>query len=141
MPSHFCKDFTHEYITIPTITDSRGNLAIIDNVGSVLPFNVQRVFWIYNVPEGQVRGLHAHRTCSEVLVAVKGSLNITLTDKDGPKEYKLDSPNKGLLIRPFVWCKLEKFSSDCVCICFASEAYDETGYINDWDSFSEIIKK
>ena len=77
MPSHLCKDFAHEYITIPTITDSRGNLAIIDNVESVLPFNVQRVFWIYNVPEGQVRGLHAHRTCSEVLVAVKGSLNIT----------------------------------------------------------------
>ncbi|EHG24676.1 sugar 3,4-ketoisomerase [Alloprevotella rava] len=140
MTTHLCKNFEHKYIYIPTIADSRGNLAIIDNAKSVLPFKVQRVFWIYNVPEGQVRGLHAHRTCSEVLVTVKGSLSVILTDKNGTKEYNLNSPNKGLLIRPFVWCKLEKFSSDCVCICFASEAYDETGYINDWDSFSELIK-
>ena len=140
MTTHLCKNFEHKYIYIPTIADSRGNLAIIDNAKSVLPFKVQRVFWIYNVPEGQVRGLHAHRTCSEVLVTVKGSLSVILTDKNGTKEYNLNSPNKGLLIRPFVWCKLEKFSSDCVCICFASEAYDETGYINDWNSFSELIK-
>lgn len=126
-------------IKLPTFLDSRGNLTLYDKVSDSLPFLAERLFWISNVPQGQVRGLHAHKTCSEILIAVNGSVSVTLTDKNGSQTYLLDQPNKGLIIHPYVWCKLDNFSTDCVCLCLASEAYDETGYINDWEEFQEII--
>ncbi len=128
-------------LLLPTHTDRRGNLTCIEALKDV-PFDVKRVFWIYGIPEGEKRGEHAHRTCAELLIAVSGSLKVSLSD-DGKHftEYVLNTPNQSLLIPPMVWCRLYDFSADCVCLCLASEAYNKEGYINNQDEFIAICEQ
>ena len=107
----------------------------------MLPFDVKRVFWIYNVPEKQHRGCHAHRTCSEVLFAVHGAVDVTLQTSSGRHTYHLDSPAKGLYIEPMCWCELKNFSEDAVCLCLSDQEYDEAGYIHDFEEWKRKINK
>lgn len=117
------------------LKDKRGSLCVAQSNLLHEPFQMKRVFWIYDVPEEATRGEHANRSCTELLVAVSGSVKVWLTDGHSECEFLLDSPEKGLYIPPMVWCRLTQFSPNCVCICMADQDYDEELYINRYEDF------
>lgn len=119
---------------IPNFGDMRGLLAAIE-LGDDLPFAPKRCFFVHSVPNKRVRGEHAHRVCSQFLVAVHGSLSVVIDDGADREEVFLDSPNCGLFIPPGVWGTQYKFSGDAVLCVFASHAYDSSEYIRDYEAF------
>lgn len=123
-----------------TFTDSRGNLTIAEE-GIEVPFKIQRVYWIHGVPEGEERGKHSNRVSSEYVIAVSGSVDITLEDTEGRRTYHLDSKEKGLLIPPDTWDEIRNFSPDAVLLVLASHSYDESAYINSYEEFLQSIGK
>lgn len=125
-------------LDFPKKKDTRGVLTYIQESENI-PFDIQRVFWIYNVAKGMERGKHAHRTCSEVIIPICGSFKISVS-VDGINfiDYILDSLSQGLLIPPMVWCRLYDFSENSICLCLASEPYNKEGYINDLSEFIRI---
>ena len=113
---------------IPRHIDERGTLSFLQNDGT-LPFEINRAFWITNVAYGKERGHHSHRTCSELLVAVKGSFCVEIKTADGLEKFQLNENEPlGLMVCPHEWCRLYDFSTDAVCLCLASENYDADGY-------------
>ncbi len=125
---------------LKTYTDSRGSLTIVEE-GHEVPFKIQRVYWIHGVPQGEERGWHSNKISSEYVIAVNGSVEITLEDKDGRRTYLLDSREKGLLIPPDTWDEIRNFSPDAVLLVLASHSYDETAYINSYEEFLQHIGK
>ncbi len=113
--------FHCQLITLPLATDARGSLCFAEN--TQLPFPIERVFWIYGVPEGKTRGGHAHTTCA---------------DGKSEKTYHMDSPQTGILIPPNVWCELRNFSPQTICVVLASETYNSEGYINKYEDFKNL---
>lgn len=124
---------------LKTHTDKRGNLTIAE-VGQEIPFDIQRVYWIHGVPQGEERGGHSNKEIFEYVVAVNGSVDITLEDINGRREYHLDSKEKGLLIPPDTWDELKNFSPDAILLVLASHSYDPDAYINSHDEFMEYIR-
>lgn len=124
-------------IDLPTFTDQRGCLTLVDNnaVTQLLPFKPARIFWIYGTTPSTVRGQHAHRSCWEMVCAVSGSFRLTLNDGREEKTFMLDSPCKGVIIPPMVWCRLYDFAPSTACLALASDDYDAEGYINDFEQF------
>lgn len=120
-------------IMVQQHNDARGSLSVLDD--EALPFLVKRVFWIYDVPGEAERGGHAHRTCTELLFALNGSLRVTLTD--GHQEYTvlLDCPTQGLVIPAGIWCRLHSFSPHTVVLCLASEPYRAEGYLHSFEHY------
>ena len=120
-------------IEIPKIEDPRGNLSVIE--GSTIPFKINRVYYLYDVPSGAERGGHGHIFQQEILIALSGSFDVLL--KDGLKETKitLNKPNFGLLIVNGIWRELVDFSSGSVCLVVSSDVYDEKDYIRDFEEF------
>lgn len=116
-----------QIINLPTAQDERGALTIIERV---LPFEVKRVYYIYNVAEGSVRGGHRHKTNVQALVCVSGSCRINLNDGSKKSSVLLDSPNKCLVIEPEDWHTMEEFSKDTVLLVLASQYYDANDYID-----------
>lgn len=125
---------------IKTYTDERGSLTIAESMGSV-PFPITRIYWIYDVPQGVKRGFHANKLSYQYLVAVNGSVDICLEDKNGRRPYHLTSRSEGLLVPPETWNELTNFSPDAVLLVFASHTYDPTTYINSYSEFLEYIKR
>lgn len=115
--------------------DARGKLCVAQEDQFGKSFHIKRVFWICDVPAGAVRGEHANRQCTELLVAVKGSVEIWLTDGKDSYTFLLNRCDAGIYIPPMVWCRLKNFSEDCVCLCMADADYDETHYINQYEQF------
>lgn len=124
---------------LKTFTDERGCLTVSES-GKDLPFEVKRVYWIYDVPEGQERGKHANRITYQYLVAVKGCVKVTLENKEGRHTYMLDRPDKGLLIPPLTWNELLYLSSDAVLLVLSSQPYNPETYINSYEDFQRIIR-
>lgn len=124
-----------KFIEIPKIRDVRGNLAVIEK--DSIPFEIKRVYYLYDVPSGSYRGGHAHKELHQLLIALSGSFNVILKDKFGnEKTVTLKKPDEGLLIPNMIWREIEDFSSGAICLVIASKTYDEEDYIRDFDDFS-----
>lgn len=117
-------------------SDRRGDITIVQNDGT-FPFDVKRVYYLYDVPGGAARGAHAHRTLSQLIVAASGSFQVTLDDGIQKRSFFLNRPYQGLLVRPGIWRDLDDFSSGAVCMVLASEGYDKEDYIRDYQEFIE----
>ena len=123
------------------ITDPRGNLTVAEQQADV-PFDVKRVYWVYDVPGGESRGGHAHRHCREMIVAVSGSFDVTLDDGSEKQTYHLNHPWQGLFVDTGIWRTLDDFSSGAVCLVLASELFEENDYIRDYEQFlKETLNK
>ena len=125
---------------LKTHTDKRGNLTIVEE-GIDVPFKIQRVYWIHSVPQGEERGKHSNKVSSEFVIAVNGSVEITLEDINGRETNLLDSKDKGLLIPPDTWDEIRNFSPDAVLLVLASHSYDESSYIHSYGEFLKHIGK
>lgn len=121
-------------INIPKIEDSRGNLAVIEK--DSIPFEIKRVYYLYDVPSDSYRGGHAHKEQSAVLIALSGSFEVVLDDGKKREMIMLNKPNIGLLIPTMIWRELQNFSSGSVCLVLASDTFDEADYIRDYDQFT-----
>lgn len=126
-------------IDLPKIVDPRGNLTVAEQMKNV-PFNIARVYWTYDVPSGERRGGHAHRTCQEIIIAVSGSFTVEVTDGNTHQAFHLNHPYQGLYVGTGVWRTLEDFSSGAVCLVLASELFDEEEYIYDYDEFLDLVE-
>lgn len=124
-------------IEIPKIEDPRGNLAVIEK--DLIPFSVERTYYLFDVPSGAYRGGHAHKECQELLVAVSGSFEVVLDNGKTKERIMLNNPTQGLLIPVNTWRELENFSSGSVCLVLASHTYDEADYIRVYKDFTALV--
>lgn len=122
-----------QIIAIPKIEERRGNLSVIE--GDTLPFEIKRVYYLYDVPSGAERGGHAHKNLQQFLVALSGSFDVVLNDGKEERIITLNKPYEGLLIKSGIWRELQNFSSGSVCLVVASEVYIEEDYIRDFEEF------
>ena len=125
----------HDAITldITKVHDTRGNLSVIE--GNAVPFEMKRVYYLYDIPSGARRGGHSHKNQQELLVALSGSFDVILNDGSEQKTVTLNKPNVGLLIVNGIWRELQNFSSGSVCLVLASDVFEEEDYIRDFDEF------
>ena len=121
-------------IDFPTHQDKRGNLSIAE-AKKEIPFAIERVFWIYDVPEGAERGAHSHNECAEMVVPVCGAFDMTVDDGITQATMHLDSPCQGILIPAGVWCRLSNFAPNTICVVMASHPYNAAGYIHDYSVY------
>lgn len=129
-------------ITLESHSNQRnGNLTLMQNSDGC-PFEIKRIYYLYDVPAGESRGGHAHRKLHEMLVATSGSFSVTLTDGSGAERtVMLNRPNIGLHIVPGIWRTLQDFSSGAVCLVMASLPYDEAEYVRSHDEFLRLKNK
>lgn len=133
MPISDCK-----IIGLPKITDLRGNLTFIEGRKHV-PFEISRVYYVYDVPGGAERGGHAHKALSQLIVATSGSFDVVLDDGERKQRFHLNRPYMGLLVCPMVWRELDNFSSGSVCMVLASNLYDEDDYYREYSAFKAAV--
>lgn len=122
-------------IHLPKVVDPRGNLTVAEQ-GIHVPFDIERVYWTYDIPGGESRGGHAHRNCEEVIIAASGSFDVTLDNGHEQRTYHLNHPYQGLYVGTGIWRTLDDFSSGAVCLVLASELFDEDDYVRDYDTFA-----
>ncbi|CAD0005963.1 MULTISPECIES: sugar 3,4-ketoisomerase [Flavobacterium] len=122
-----------KHIKFPVVEDTRGNLAFIQN--DILPFEIKRIYYLFDVPSNAFRGGHSHINQEEILVALSGSFEVTVNDGNSKKSFLLNKPNIGLHISTGIWRELENFSSGAVCLVIASDVFKEEDYIRDFDEF------
>lgn len=123
---------------LPKITDPRGNLTVAEGL-DIVPFEIKRAYWVYDVPGGGSRGGHAHKRLHQFVIAVSGSFHVTLDNGFERQTVLLNHPYQGLLIDAGIWRTLDDFSSGAVCLVLASEHYDEDDYIYDYDEFLKYV--
>ncbi|WP_456314229.1 sugar 3,4-ketoisomerase [Pseudomonas shirazensis] len=126
-----------QIISIPKIEERRGNLSVIEN--DTIPFDIKRVYYLYDVPTGSERGGHAHKNLQQFLVALSGSFDVVLNDGKEEQIITLNKPFEGLLINSGIWRELRNFSSGSICLVVASEVYIEDDYIRDFDKFMKYV--
>lgn len=129
-----------ELLNFKTLGDERGSLIAIEQ-GYNAHFQIKRVYYIFDTKEGVERGFHAHINLKQIAIAVKGSCTFVIDDGTKRAEVKLNNPNQGLLIEGLIWREMKDFSPDCVLVVLASEHYDESDYIRDYDKFIKEAKK
>ena len=126
-------------INFPKIHDPRGNLTFIESNRHV-PFEIKRVYYLYDIPGGEARAGHAHKELQQVLIAIAGSFDVLLDDGEEKKQIRLDRPFWGLYIYPLTWRLIDNFSSGAVCLSLVSEYYDESDYYRDYSEFLRAVK-
>jgi hypothetical protein len=126
-----------EIIDIPKIENRLGNIGVIEN--DVIPFEIKRVYYLFDIPSSSKRGGHSHEILRQVLIAISGSFDVILKDGRSTKTITLNKPDKGLLINENIWRELENFSSGAVCLVLASDVYDEEDYIRNYDQFIDSV--
>ena len=125
-------------IDLPKILDHRGNLTFVEG-NQHLPFEIKRIYYLYDVPGGATRGGHAHRHTHEFIIATNGSFDVILDHGLEKKRYHMNRSYYGLYVPPMIWRELDNFSSGSVSLVLASEAYDEKDYIRDYDEFVKTL--
>lgn len=126
-------------ITLPKIEDPRGNLSVIE--GNTIPFKMNRVYFLYDVPSGAERGGHAHKNQQEFIIAVSGSFQVILNDGTEEKVYTLFKPNQGLYVPVNTWRELRNFSAGAVCLVVSSAEFDESDYIREFNEFKNYLNR
>lgn len=127
-------------IDLPKINDERGNLTFIEG-GRHLPFDIRRVFYVYDVPGGSQRAGHALKSCHQFIVAVSGSFDVLLDDGCSRQRFHLNRSHYGLCVTPLIWREIDNFSSNSVCLVLASAAYSESDYYRDYESFLAAVRE
>ena len=127
-----------DLITLSKIHDRKGNLTSIENTVEI-PFDVKRVFYLYDIPGGESRGAHAHKECHQFLVAASGAYEVLLNDGKTQRTVFLNRPNVGLHIPPGIWASEINFSSGAICLVLASHTYNEEDYIRDYNEYINYI--
>lgn len=125
---------------LPQIHDPRGDLTFVEG-GKHLPFDIARVYYLYNVPVGSKRGGHAHKDLEQVVFALSGSFRMKIDDGTTKSEYWLRDPRKGLYINSMIWREMDCFSQGAVCMVLASHRYDEADYYRDYDAFLAAVRE
>lgn len=123
----------------PKITDPRGNLTFLES-GRHVPFSINRVYYLYDVPGGAERGGHAHYDLHQLIIAMSGSFDVVLDDGTNKRRFHLNRSYYGLYVCPMMWRELDNFSSGSVCLVLASNRYDEADYIRDYAKFLEAVR-
>ncbi|MDP2807396.1 MAG: FdtA/QdtA family cupin domain-containing protein [bacterium] len=131
---------TPKIIKLPKMTDPNGNLTFIE-ANRHVPFDIRRVFYLYDVPGGATRAGHALKTCQQFLIAISGSFDVILNDGHKSIRHHLNRSYSGLYIPPLVWREIENFSSGSVCLVLASEKYDEKNYYRRFSDFTRAVKR
>jgi len=126
-------------ISLNKITNPAGNLTIVEEKRHV-PFSIQRIYYLYDVPGGESRGGHAHKKLYQLIVAASGSFDVMLDDGENKKLVRLNRPDFGLLIIPGIWRELFEFSSGSICMVLASHKYDESDYLREYSDFKKLKK-
>lgn len=124
-------------ITLPRHRHPNGSLTVVDNADGA-PFDIKRVFYLYDVPGDSSRGGHSHHQAQEIIVAASGSFDVTLTDGHNTRTFSLNRPYHGLYIPAGIWRSLDNFSSGAVCLVLTSECFDEADYVRDFDHFTRL---
>lgn len=126
-------------IELPKINDPRGNLTFIEG-GEHIPFDIRRVYYLYDVPGGAERGGHAHKGLSQLIIAMSGSFDVILDQGGVKKRFHLNRSYQGLYICPMMWRELDNFSSGSVCMVLASNIYEESDYYRDYNEYLLAMK-
>ena len=126
-------------INLPKVHDPRGNLTFIEETRHV-PFEIRRVYYLYDVPGGAERGGHAHKMLHQLIIAMSGSFDIILDDGSGKHRFHLNRSHYGLYVCPMIWREIDNFSSGSVCMVLASNFYDEEDYYRSYEQFVEALK-
>ena len=125
-------------IEFPRIHDHRGNLTFIENSRHT-PFDIKRVYYLYDVPGGAARAAHGHKALHQLMIAMSGSFDVTLDDGTEKKKYHLNRSYSGIYIPPMMWRDLDNFSSGAVCMVLASDYFDESDYYRNYDDFVKAV--
>lgn len=126
-------------IDLPRVNDPRGNLTFIEGARHV-PFEIKRVYYLYDVPGGAERGGHAHKDLHQLIIAMSGSFDVVLNDGAQQKRFHLNRSYFGMYVAPMIWRELDNFSSGSVCMVLASNFYDEADYYRDFQTFLKALR-
>lgn len=129
-----------QLVQLPKIADPRGNLTFLEGQRHI-PFDIRRVFYLYDVPGGEARAGHALRSCDQFLIAMSGSFDVIVDNGVTKQRWHLNRSYNGLYIPPLVWRELDNFSSGAVCLALASELYNEAAYYRDYDAFRVAVEE
>ena len=128
-----------KFVDLPVVSDPRGNLCFMESMAHV-PFDIARVYYLYDVPSGSVRAGHAHRALHQLLIAISGSFDVRLHDGTREEVVTLNRPYRALHIGPMQWRELDNFAAGSVCLVLASTPYDESDYIRDFETFKATAR-
>lgn len=134
MPLKECK-----LIDLPKVYDERGNLTFIEGCQHI-PFDIKRVYYLYDVPGGASRAGHAHKNLQQFLVAMSGSFDVMIDDGQNKTKFHLNRSYYGLFIPSMIWREIDNFSSGAVCLALASEYFDEADYYRNYDEFTQVVR-
>lgn len=126
-----------KFVQLPRILDSRGNLSFVEEKAHI-PFEIKRIYWLYDVPGGECRGGHAYRTNEEFIIAMSGSFDVVIDDGKERKVFSLNRSYYGLYVPAGLWREIENFSTNAVALEFGSIHYDESDYVFDYDEFLKL---
>jgi hypothetical protein len=123
-------------VNLPKIQNKEGNITVLENLKDI-PFEVRRIYYLYDVPMGAERGGHGHYSLEQFVIAASGSFSFVLNDGENQKEVYLNDPSRALHIKPGIWREIKDFSSGSICLVLASEVYNENDYIRDYTNYKE----